>query len=42
MARWLEVAHAKLDPRMRSYFEWPIKRVEEVRQWLEYEKALTI
>ncbi|KIM93617.1 hypothetical protein OIDMADRAFT_173188 [Oidiodendron maius Zn] len=40
MARWLEVAHAKVDPSMRGYFEWPIKRAEEVRQWFKYEKAL--
>jgi hypothetical protein len=41
MARWLEVVYAKVDPRMRDYLEWPIKRAEEIRQWLEYEKALT-
>jgi hypothetical protein len=40
MVRWLEVAHANMDPRMRSYFEWPIKRAEEVRDWLQHEKAL--
>lgn len=39
MARWLEVAHAKVDPEMRSYFEWPIKRAEEVRAGLQHEKA---
>jgi hypothetical protein len=42
MARWLEVAHANIDPRMRSYFEWPIKRAEEVREWFQHEKALAV
>jgi hypothetical protein len=40
LVRWLEVAHANIDPRMRSYYEWPIKRAEEVREWLRHEQAL--
>jgi hypothetical protein len=40
LVRWLEVAHANIDPRMRSYYEWPIKRAEEVREWLQHEQAL--
>jgi len=40
MVRWLEVAHANIDPSMRSYIEWPIKRADEVREWLQYEGAL--
>ena len=40
MARWLELAHEKVDPGMRSYFEWPIKRANEVREWLQHEKML--
>jgi len=40
MVRWLEVAHANMDLRIRSYSKWPIKRAEEVREWLQHEKAL--
>jgi hypothetical protein len=40
MVRWLEVLHANIEPRMRSYFEWPIKRAEELREWLQRERAL--
>jgi len=40
MVRWLEVLHANIDPGMRSYFEWPIKRAEELREWLQRERAL--
>jgi hypothetical protein len=42
MVRWLEMIHAKIDPRMRSYFKWPIKRAEEVRESLQHEQALAI
>jgi hypothetical protein len=40
MVRWLEVLHANIEPRMRSYIEWPIKRAEELREWLRRERAL--
>jgi len=40
MVRWLEVLHANIEPRMRIYFEWPIKRAEELREWLQRERAL--
>ena len=40
MVRWLEVLHASIEPRMWSYFEWPIKRAEELRGWLQRERAL--
>ena len=40
MARWLETMHSNVDPTMRSYFEWPRKRAEKVRDWLQHEKAL--
>ncbi|KIN03092.1 hypothetical protein OIDMADRAFT_160662 [Oidiodendron maius Zn] len=40
MARWLETIHSNVDPTMRSYFEWPRKRAEKVRDWLQHEKAL--
>jgi hypothetical protein len=31
MIRWLGVIHANIQPGMRQYYEWPIKRAEEVR-----------
>lgn len=34
MVRWLEVLHPSIEPRMRSYLEWPIKRAEELRSAL--------
>jgi hypothetical protein len=40
MVRWLDVLHADIEPKMRSYFEWPIKRAEELREWLQRERAL--
>lgn len=40
MVRWLDVLHANIEPRMRSYFEWPIKRAEELREWSQRERAL--
>jgi hypothetical protein len=40
MVRWLEVLHANIEPRMRGYFEWPIERAEELREWLQRERAL--
>jgi hypothetical protein len=40
MVRWLDVLHANIEPRMRSYFEWPIRRAEELREWSERERAL--
>ena len=40
MARWLEIIHSNADPTMREYFEWPKKRAEKVRDWLQHEKAL--
>jgi hypothetical protein len=40
MVRWLEVLHANIEPRMRSYFEWPIKRAEQLREWSQRERAL--
>lgn len=40
MVRWLEVAHANIDPSAKSYLDWPVKRAAEVREWLEHEKAL--
>jgi hypothetical protein len=40
MVRWLELLLANIDPRMRSYLEWPAKRAESGRAWLQYEKAL--
>ena len=39
MARWLETIHSNIDPTMRGYFEWPIKRAEKVRDWLQHEKG---
>ncbi len=39
MVRWLELLHANIEPRMRSYYEWPIKRAKELREWLQYERA---
>jgi hypothetical protein len=40
MVRWLDVLHANIEPRTRSYFEWPIKRAEELREWCQRERAL--
>jgi hypothetical protein len=40
MVRWLEVLHANIEPKTGSYFEWPIKRAEELREWLQRERAL--
>ena len=40
MVRWLDLLHANVDLGMRSYFEWPMKRADSARAWLQYEKAL--
>jgi hypothetical protein len=40
MVRWLDVLHANLEPSIRKYFEWPIKRTEELREWFQRERAL--
>jgi hypothetical protein len=41
MIRWLGVIHANVEPGMRSYFDWPIKRAKDVREWHQRERALT-
>jgi hypothetical protein len=33
MIRWLGVIHANIEPGMGSYFDWPIKRAKDVREW---------
>lgn len=40
MVRWLDVLRANLEPSIRKYFEWPIKRAEELREWFQSERAL--
>jgi len=40
MVRWLDVLHANLEPSIRKYFAWPIKRAEELRGWFQRGRAL--
>ena len=40
MVRWLDSLHANIEPNMRGYFEWPIRRTKEVREWLQRQRAL--
>ena len=40
MVRWLDVLHANIEPSVRKYFEWSIKRAEELRVWFQRERAL--
>lgn len=37
--RWLDLLHANIKPNMKSYYEWPIKRTEELRGWLKLQRA---
>lgn len=40
MVRWLGAIHANIEPGMRRYYDWPVKRAEKVREWLQCERAL--
>jgi len=40
MVKWLNLIHSRIDPSMRRYFEWPIQRAEEVREWISGERNL--
>jgi hypothetical protein len=40
LIRWLDTIHTNIAPGMRPYYEWPIERTEEVREWLLRERAL--
>jgi hypothetical protein len=40
MIKWLGVIHANIEPGMRSYFDWPIKRANDVQEWHQCERAL--
>jgi hypothetical protein len=41
MIRWLGWIHANIEPGMRSYFEWPIKRAKEVQELYQRGGVLT-
>lgn len=41
MVKWLDLLHANQDSAAKKYFEWPMKRAEELREWLRLERTLT-
>jgi hypothetical protein len=38
MLRWLDLLHVRQKSNARKYFEWPMKRAEELRQWIQLER----